>query len=103
MRIAAMLAGVVVGGGGIAFAPAAGADPMGTNCETNFWGALYCDGPVRPDGSWTRCVTDQPSTTWIGGDNPPITTPGYHKCWVYNPADPATFNFSPDHHIGDGL
>ena len=41
-------------------------DPTGTNCESNMLGALYCDGPVQPDGSWTRCV-DVSSQPVYGG------------------------------------
>lgn len=43
-------------GCGLGAAPAASAIPA--NCQTQLWGLgdvrILCDGPIRPDGSWTR-------------------------------------------------
>ena len=61
-------------------------DPPGANCETVLLGALYCDGPVQPNGGWTRCVE----------------TPIF-QCYHRDPAAPPVKIGEPDHHIGDGL
>ncbi len=61
-------------------------DPPGANCETVPLGALYCDGPVQPNGGWTRCVE----------------TPIF-QCYHRDPTAPPVKIGEPDHHIGDGL
>lgn len=102
--IAVALLGVSVGVVAIDSAPAS-ADPdvAGANCETNFWGTLFCDGPVRADGTWTRCLDNPGYTTWTGNGNLPIFQAPQHKCWVDTPGEPPPYPFTPDHHIGDGL
>jgi hypothetical protein len=79
-------------------------DPAGTNCESNALGALYCDGPVQPDGSWTRCVDVSPQPVYGGpqGQWNGMTSP-YHQCYHYDPVAPPLKLGQPDHHIGDGL
>jgi len=79
-------------------------DPTGTNCESNMLGALYCDGPVQPDGSWTRCVdvSSQPVYGGPQGQWNGMTSP-FHQCYHYDPAAPPLKLGQPDHHLGDGL
>jgi hypothetical protein len=63
------------------------AGPQSRGAETPaLGGALYCDGPVQPNGGWTRCVE----------------TPIF-QCYHYDPANPPLKIGQPDHHIGDGL
>ncbi|MDT5233976.1 MAG: hypothetical protein QOJ56_4987 [Mycobacterium sp.] len=71
---------------GVPAAHAYPGDPPGANCETVPLGALYCDGPVQPNGGWTRCVE----------------TPIF-QCYHHDPAAPPVKIGEPDHHIGDGL
>jgi hypothetical protein len=81
-------------------APAANAypgDPM-PSCETNFLGAVICDGPIRPDGIFQRC--SQSPGSYTGGQYPsyfPSTT----NCQIVNAVNgpwPLP-GFGPDHHI----
>jgi hypothetical protein len=57
--LAAMAAGAVLAGTGIAYAADVKADP-GIGCQTDRWGFLgssrrtICDTPRAADGSWTR-------------------------------------------------
>lgn len=90
MKINAFLAGLGIAAAmpmGVPIARAYPGDPPGANCESNALGALYCDGPLQPDGSWTRCVdVTQP--------------PAYHSCYHYDPAQPPLKLGQPDHHVG---
>ena len=59
MRIAATLVGTAIAATAMAlplapFANAVPGDPM-AGCETQVF-ADYCDGPVRENGSWKRCL-----------------------------------------------
>lgn len=76
---------------------------MATNC-TSVWDALYCDGPVKPDSSWDRCVDVAAQfidgSAYGGIDS--FTSPS-HTCWLYSPADPGFHLGQPTGHIGDGL
>ena len=107
MKISAFLVGLGVAAATLTAAPTAHAnpgDPPGTNCETNLLGALYCDGPVQLDGSWTRCVDVSPQPVYGSpqGQWNGWTTP-FHQCYHYDPAQPPVKLGQPDHHIGDGL
>jgi hypothetical protein len=55
-------------------------------CEVNLLGAQYCDGPIRPDGTWKRCwATGQqiyPSGPTFG------VVPAMGNCYTVNPAVP---------------
>lgn len=63
------------------------AAPAHAGCETNLLGALYCDGPVRPDRTWDRCVT-------VFGKHP------YYKCWPLDPAQGFDYPLGqPPYHI----
>ncbi|ASW89727.1 CDGP domain-containing protein [Mycobacterium marseillense] len=93
------MAGLAVGATMIAI-PIAHADPMDTNCESNMLGALYCDGPVQPDGSWNRCVdVGSQAITGQYGQVSGWTAP-MHQCYHYDPAAPPFKLGQPDHHIG---
>jgi hypothetical protein len=77
----------------LSIAPVAAAypgDPM-PNCESAglFNTVLYCDGPIRPDGTWQRCWTWQPSGSASGGT----------RCQVIS-AGNLPFGLQPDHHLG---
>ncbi|WP_154677605.1 CDGP domain-containing protein [Mycolicibacter icosiumassiliensis] len=66
-------------------------DPQ-PGCESNFWGSMYCDGPIREDGTWKRCATWQPS--YVPGGS---YIPGGNKCDII---DQGSIPFgTPDHHI----
>jgi hypothetical protein len=102
--IAAELAvGTLIGGTIAAAAPAANAypgDPM-PGCENGgmFNATLYCDGPIRPDGTWQRCATWQPNYVPPVGSAPGFYAPGGQQCRVI---DAGSIPFgTPDHHIGD--
>lgn len=70
--VAALAAALVVIGTGIAYAADATAAP-GIGCETIRWGFLgaqrrtVCDGPRRPDGSWTRAREVWVPAGWVPG------------------------------------
>ena len=70
-------------------------DPM-PGCETGAFNSMWCDGPIREDGTWKRCSTWQPY--FVPGPYGSYT-PGGSKCEI-NGGDPPHFMFlSPDHHI----
>lgn len=95
------MAGMAVGVT-VIVSPIAHADPglPGTNCESNFLGALYCDGPVRADGTWDRCVdVGSQAITGQYGQVSGWTAP-MHQCYHYDPAAPVFKLGQPDHHIG---
>lgn len=78
-------------------APAAVAvpgDPM-AGCETQVF-ATYCDGPVRPDGSWKRCLF---ANGQYGG--PGVYVPPVQNCFIVPAADqvPPVPLGQPNHHI----
>ncbi len=107
MRAIGLVMGLGIAAATLAALSAANAypgDPMGTNCESNALGALYCDGPVQPDGSWTRCVDVSAQPVYGGPDGGwnGWTMPA-HQCYHYDPAQPPFKLGQPDHHIGDGL
>lgn len=71
----------------------------GANCETNVMGALFCDGPIKPNGSWTRCMTYVQSPFPGGMYSPPI-----HRCYPFDPAHPPGVPLGqPPYRIGTGL
>lgn len=80
------------------------ADPAGANCESNLIGALYCDGPIRADGTWVRCLdVGSQAITGQWGQVSSWTLP-VHRCFTYNPANPPGLPLGqPAGHIGDGL
>lgn len=82
--LAAVAAGAVLAGTGVAFAGHAEAQPAGAACQTDLWGFLgtqrrtLCDGPVRGDGSWERL-----RVIWTPAYTTPINCYGryYFNCW----------------------
>ncbi|WP_078345269.1 CDGP domain-containing protein [Mycobacteroides chelonae] len=98
MTIAAMLAGAVFAAGlGLVVAPVAEGvpgDPM-PGCETQVF-ATYCDGPIRPDGSWKRCLL---ASGQSGG--PGVYVPPVRNCFMVPAADqiPPTPLGQPGYHI----
>ncbi|SIJ61703.1 Uncharacterised protein [Mycobacteroides abscessus subsp. bolletii] len=98
MKIAATVAGMALAAGlAVVAAPAASAvpgDPM-PGCETQVF-ATYCDGPIRPDGSWKRCLF---ASGQSGG--PGVYVPPVQNCFMVPAADqiPPTPLGQPGHHI----
>jgi hypothetical protein len=83
------VAGVVAGTALLGVVPRASADPvvpgMQSNCESGFNGTLWCDGPIRPDGTWAGCFAVEAT----------------QRCFMYNPANPPGLPLGqPNHHIG---
>ncbi|MCC9182597.1 CDGP domain-containing protein [Mycolicibacterium mageritense] len=78
--LVAAAAGAVLAGTGIVYAAQADAEP-GIGCQTVLWGFLgsqrrtICDGPIRPDGSWTRERTVWWPERWV-----PVQCSRY-SCW----------------------
>ncbi len=75
MRITATLVGTAIAAAAMSlpFALTANAvpgDPM-AGCETQVF-ANYCDGPIREDGSWKRCLFAHGQYTGSGGYIPPV-------------------------------
>lgn len=95
MRIAAVFAWAALAaaaGMALPVSPTATAypgDPM-PGCETQLF-ATYCDGPIRPDGSWKRCLFAKGS----------YNVPPVQNCFVVPGLDqiPPTPLGQPDHHV----
>lgn len=99
-RGAMFAAATVFGGAPLGLALAVGpdasavpGDPM-AGCETQVF-AQYCDGPIREDGSWKRCLF---ANGQYGGGVyvPPVT-----NCFIIPAADqiPPLPLGQPNHHI----
>ncbi|ORA38134.1 CDGP domain-containing protein [Mycobacterium aquaticum] len=85
--------------GGLAAAGLALAAPSSAGCETQPF-AQYCDGPIRPDGTWDRCFSTQPQA--INGQYGQITgwVPSVGRCYPVDPnAWPPTPLGQPQYHI----
>lgn len=59
------------------------AAPASAGCETQPF-AQYCDGPVRPDGTWDRCQVAFGTTNAFGA----VIVPSTSRCYPINPAEP---------------
>lgn len=99
-----VVAGAALIGGAINSEAPAGAipgDPM-AGCETQVF-ANYCDGPVRPDGSWKRCLFARGQYTGGFGDVPGVYTPPVENCFVVPGPDqiPPLPLGQPPHHIDE--
>ncbi|TXH20063.1 MAG: hypothetical protein E6R06_22825 [Mycobacterium sp.] len=70
-------------------------DPM-PGCETQVF-ADYCDGPIRPDGSWKRCMMARGSAA--GG----VYVPPVNNCFIIPGVDqiPPTPLGQPPYHIDE--
>jgi hypothetical protein len=71
-------------------------DPM-PGCETNGLGGAYCDGPIRPDGTFQRCIYT--SGSYIGGRWPSYLPPTTNCMIIDNNNWPAFPPWVPNHHI----
>jgi hypothetical protein len=96
-RIAAVAA--ALGGtmtcGGIGLAPKASA-----GCQTPLLADTYCDGPIRPDGTWERCHTSPGGPVYggrgvVGSWLPPVNT-----CFQVDPSQPWPIG-QPQFHVDD--
>ena len=75
--------------------PDPGFDDRGQDCQIDPVGTLFCDGPLRADGSWTRCIST-PLIIW--GGRPLTAMP---SCEDYGPDHPPGPG-QPPHYIDDG-
>lgn len=80
IRLAVVAAVLAVAGVGFAAPAAAG-------CEGQAF-AQYCDGPIRPDGTWDRCFVAYGSTNAFGQ----VTVPPVGRCY---PVDPTAYPMFP--------
>ena len=95
--LAGAVGGLIVGA---LAAPSARADVPGDplpNCETMtvFVTTVYCDGPVRPDGSWKRCWS------WPGSMAGNYYSAGGTSCAINTPGNIQPL-IGPKYHIGGG-
>lgn len=75
------------------------AAPAVAGCEAQVF-AQYCDGPIRPDGTWDRCFSTQPQATL--GQYGQVTgwVPSVGRCYPVDPdAWPPTPIGQPQYHI----
>jgi len=76
MKVAALMTAFVAIGVGHAA-------PASAGCETQAF-AKYCDGPIRPDGSWDRCMEAFGTVNAFGQ----VLIPTVSRCYPYDPASP---------------
>jgi len=67
------------------------AAPASAGCETQPF-AQYCDGPVRPDGTWDRCFQSAQQAIYGGFGQVTGLTPSTGRCY---PVDPTAFTALP--------
>lgn len=67
------------------------AAPASAGCEAGAF-AQYCDGPVRPDGTWDRCFQTQPQPFYGQYGQISGWVPSVGRCY---PVDPAAFPPTP--------
>lgn len=82
MVVWVLVALAAMGAAGIWFAARASA-----GCESQAF-AQYCDGPVRPDGTWDRCMVAYGTTNVFGA----TVIPDVSRCY---PIDPTAFPLTP--------
>lgn len=88
--IAAVPLTVLLAAGGIALAA-----PAAAGCEGQAF-AQYCDGPIRPDGTWDRCMEAYGTTNAFGA----VLVPNVSRCYPIDPnAFPPTPLGQPLYHI----
>ena len=73
MRVTILAAAVIASAIGFAA-------PAWAGCETQPF-AQYCDGPIRPDGTWDRCQV-------AFGQSYPNYIPTTSRCYPIDPAQP---------------
>jgi hypothetical protein len=68
-------------------------------CETNLLGVVFCDGPIRLDGTFKRCW--QTPASYTGGQYP-VYVPSTTSCQMVdtNQPRPTLPLGAPTHHIG---
>jgi hypothetical protein len=76
IRLAAFVTALAAAGIGFAA-------PASAGCETQAF-AQYCDGPIRPDGTWDRCMVAFGTTNAFGA----VIVPSTSRCY---PIDPNAF------------
>jgi hypothetical protein len=90
----AALAAAAAVSGAVALAPAATA-----GCESQVF-ATYCDGPIRPDGTWDRCFQSAPQATYGQWGQVSGVVPSVGRCYPIDPnAFPPTPLGQPPYHI----
>lgn len=96
MKLTAILAGSAIAAAGLAAAPPAAAEPgdPAAGCEMQLF-VKYCDGPLREDGSWQRCITTYPTNGSVRGA---IVRPT-HVCREISLPVPPTPAGQPPYHI----
>lgn len=77
---AAVLVAVPAVGDGVA-------SPASAGCETQPF-AQYCDGPLRPDGTFERCQTTYGGPMYGQYGQVSGIVPGTFRCYPVNPAEP---------------
>jgi hypothetical protein len=71
------------------------AAPASAGCEGQAF-AQYCDGPIRPDGTWDRCFVAYGSTNAFGA----VTVPAVGRCYPIDPnAWPMLPLGQPQYHV----
>lgn len=102
--VTALITGSAIGWG-IGKAAADPIGPINSDCETGFMGTMWCDGPIKPDGTWTRCFTTAVQWTAPGGSYPGFGyVPQVQRCFPYNPVSPPGLPLGqPAGRIGAGL
>ena len=64
------------------------AAPASAGCEANMLGVQYCDGPIRPDGTWDRCWHSDAFATYGPLGQVQTITPAMGKCFPVDPSQP---------------
>jgi hypothetical protein len=84
---------------GFVVAGAAFAAPAAAGCETGPF-AQYCDGPIRPDGTWDRCFSTTPQATYGQYGQVSGIVPSVGRCYPYDPTNPPMTPLGqPNYHV----
>jgi len=78
MKFALPITVMALAAAGVSFAA-----PASAGCETQPF-ARYCDGPIRPDGTFDRCQTTCGNVNAFGV----YTVPPTYRCYPVDPAQP---------------
>jgi hypothetical protein len=88
--VTALFFASAIGAVGIAMA-----GPASAGCVGQVF-AQYCDGPIKPDGTWDRCMEAYGTTNAFGA----TLVPTVSRCYPYDPANPPMTPLSqPGEHI----
>lgn len=78
--------------------PAEPGSPLSANCAWGPQGQQYCDSPLNPNGSWTRCTEPAGQPVYMRGAIVAWLAGGATECQLVTRAGlPAG---SPPHHMG---